>query len=874
MDTQPTPSTPEFFGGDAGDLGHVRRLPAKSFRDFVDQVLNLAVTLNVTRAQYATLDKKARHRVKRVPYVVPCTYPTEEAPRSLENARSITLLCLDVDDAALARPYYSSPEVLMEQLMPFNFAVYTTASSTPEEPRIRIFVEAAHLPVTRYRHATQDIARRIGLSKLTKESYTANLPMYLPTMFKGDDPEAHPLLLSVHDGRAYTVKDLPTDAELLDGEPDAPPPVPDSAYDTTTSGDDLDYLRPTVDNISVLDVKSALEHLDPDMSYPEWLEVAACMRHQFPRDPQAGEAYALFDEWSSRGTKYAGAEDTRAKWTSLRPSPKGRVPLTVRTLLQKAASNGWDATPLKGRCFATTFAWLQQTHTSAQLLGEGLGRVAATPLISLSEEEALLQEIVAQARKQHGLRVGLASLRKDLNRMKSAARQEQKRKEKVPAWCKGICYIAHVNQFFRHHTVEYFSPEALDRAYGNKLLPTEEQLKEMGDDSIGAKARPIVRPQDYLLNIVMVPVAYDTLYDPRNPNDVFIHQEGRVYVNTYIRNHPEPDPDKAEYAQKVFMEHLANLIAEEEYRTTVLDYLSYIVQNPGAKIRWAVLLQGVQGCGKTALATAMEAVLGSGHVKPVDVDAMQGGYNEWAYGAQLVTLEEVRVAGHNRHEVMNKLKPLISNDTVNINQKYRDSRKLDNRTNYLLFTNHHDALALTDDDRRYFVIKSALQTKAQVAALGEKYFVRLFDMLRDYAGGLRHFLENREISATFQPNGHAPATKYLAELISDSSSEVGAAVKDILEDSTNKAVQPDLLSSSVLMQMLELAGIGRCSPQHLAHVLREMGYMQAGRYYMPDGAKHPLWLRTDGTMELKDVRPTMEHRMALETLSDEEGAVL
>lgn len=855
-------TTPSFFGGDATDLGHVRRLPADSFREFVDQVLNIAVTLNVTRAEYAALDKKARHKAKRVPYVVPCTYDTSPAQRLLENARTITLLCVDVDESTYAKPYYSSPEVLSEQLAGLNFAVYATASSTPEAPRIRIFVEAAHLPVTRYRDAVTDIARRIGLPKLNKESYTANLPMYLPTIFQGDTEEQHPLLLSETAGRAYRLDDIP-DA----GAPEpSPEPAPDSAFDTTSSGDDLDYLRPTVDNVTLADVASALKHLDADMTYPEWLEIAACMRHQFPREPDASRAYELFDEWSSQGTKYVGSEDTKAKWTSLKPSPRGRVPMTIRTLLQRAAQHGWDASGIKGKCFASTMAWLRSPRDSSKLLGEGLGRIAATPLINQSEEEALLQEVVAQARKQHGLRIGLTSLRKDLRRLKSAARDEKKRKEKVPSWCKGICYVARTNEFFRHSTIEYFSPEALDRAYGNKLLPTEEQLKELGDDSIGMKARPIVRPQDYLLNVIQVPVAYDMLYDPQAPNDTFIHNEGRVYVNTYVRNHPEPDAAQADYAGMILMEHLTNLIAEPEYRQTLLDFLAYIVQNPGAKVRWAVLLQGAQGCGKTALAEVMNTALGRGHVRPVDVDAMASGYNEWAYGAQLLTLEEVRVAGHNRHEIMNKLKPLISNDTINVNQKFRDARTLENKANYLLFTNHHDALALSAGDRRYFVLKSAIQTKAQVQALGEDYFERLFGMLRDYAGGLRHFLENHEISPGFNADGHAPETTYLQQLITDTAGEVNALVRDMLEDSTNPLVKRDLLSSSVLMQMLEAAGHTRISAQHLAHVLRDEGYFQASRHYLSDGAKHPLWVRTDSGIAIKDAKELADKRLATHEL--------
>ena len=43
--------------------------------------------------------------------------------------------------------------------------------------------------------------------------------------------------------------------------------------------------------------------------------------------------------------------------------------------------------------------------------------------------------------------------------------------------------------------------------------------------------------------------------------------------------------------------HLCGLIKEPEYRRTVMDIIAYLVQRPGEKIMWALLIQGVEGCG-------------------------------------------------------------------------------------------------------------------------------------------------------------------------------------------------------------------------------------------------------------------------------------
>lgn len=842
-----------FYGGDASDLGHVHRLAPSSFRQLVDQVLNIAVTLNVTRAQYAALDHAKRQKAKRVPYVTPCTFEAETSERHVELAHTITLICIDIDvdkktGAVPALPYYNSPETLGEQLMPFNFAVYTTASSTPKAPRLRILVEAAHLPPSRYREAVLDIASRIGLATVTKESFTVHQPSYLPTIFKGETQ--HPLLLAETGGRAYTEADILNGGEEHQGGDG----VGRGKGEVAGNVDDLDYLRPIVEEITLQDAAAALKHLDADCTYPEWLEIAAALRHQFPSGDQAEEAYKLFDEWSSKGAKYVDEDDTRAKWRSLKPNPRGRAPVTIRTLLTRASAAGWDANPTKARCYATTLAWIKSAVNDATaastLITEGLRKIAATPLLTVSEEEALMQEIMMAARRTNPpMKVGVPVLRKDLRRLKAREADQKRGKERLPEWCKGLTYVAKMNEFLRPSTQEYFSPEALDRVYGSKLLPTEDQLKESGDQSMSTKGRPVLRPQDYLLNIVQIPTAYDTLYDPRQHNDTFVVQEGKTYVNTYIRNYPEPDPLRMDEARAVFEEHLGNLIAEEEYRATVRDFLAFIVQNPGAKIRWAILLQGAEGCGKTYLSEVLSAVLGRQQVIALDNDAVSSSYNDWAYGHQVVSIEEIRVAGQNRHEIMNKLKPLITNTTITVNRKFYDTRNVFNNSNYLLFTNHHDALALNDGSRRYFVLKSPIQTKAQIEAMGgEAYFDRIFNALEANAPGLRAYLEQHPISPSFKPNGRAPVTTYLQQLIQDGASDTTASMRNIVEDSLQPLVRDDLLSSTTLMQMLEGQGLSKVTAQHLASVLREDGWVRIGRFTLNDGQKHPLWIKADSSL--------------------------
>ena len=561
---------------------------------------------------------------------------------------------------------------------------------------------------------------------------------------------------------------------------------------------------------------------------------------------QAEEAFELFDEWSQSGSKYGGGEETRAKWDSLRPTPIGRLPVTIRSLLRQAVASGWDDGKVKETCFALLIRWMEEEASSVTALMEhGVKKILATPLLSNVQEDVLIHRLCAQAKKRFAYTISATAIRKDIARVKAEMKAQAKPTEKIrePRWAKGVCYISAVQHFYRQRTGERYSPESFNATYARWLLPTEEALKDMGIAITPATlSTPIVRPSDYALNNIKIATVYDYAYDPSQPTDIFFVHRGRKFVNTYAPTYPELDPSNAEKAGALLTRHLETLVAEPDYRKVLLDFMAYMVQFPGRKIRWAVLIQSVEGAGKTFLAEVMKAVLGTEHVKTISGEAIKKGWNEWSFGAQLIVLEEVRVAGTNRKEVMNCLKPLITNDDISINQRNRDTREAANISNYMLFSNHHDALALTPGDRRYFVVKSPLQHKAQVQALGENYFPPLFGMLRDMPGALRCFLDNWEISPDFRPDGHAPRTRYVQEVINDSSSDLASSVRRLMLEGDYPLLQYDIVSAKTILDVLQLEEGIKATPQQVAHVLREEGFRQITRHLFGT-ERHYIWAR-------------------------------
>jgi hypothetical protein len=828
-------------------LGPVKASTARSFREVVD-TLRICPVLGITRSAFLALDRDERNEVKKVPFFVPACFKQSPSRRVYSEATHCNLIFLDIDPEKKkgpggkqietgkcpAAPFVNNPESLYQALDGLNFAAHLTASSTPEKPRMRIVIDAEGIPLNLYVRAVVTVGMMLGLT-VTTESKVAVQPMFLPTLFS-DSPEDEDSLIAYRiDGRAFEVSDISESATQLEfGESKYVAPV-------NPSLEALAFLRAPVPEITLAVAKEALDHIDPDCDFHTWTHVAMALRHQFTRLDD--DAFELFNEWSSNGEKYGGEAETRRKWKYVNPTSNGRLPITVRSLLREAVNGGWDDKKVKETCFNNVVEWIEKAPTVTELMEQGPKKILAAPLLSAVQEDVLVHMLCKQAKKRFAYTISTTAIRKDLSRVKADIKAQEKPAERIkePLWAKGVCYITSSQEFYRHRTGEKYKAEAFNSAYSRWLLPTEDDAKESGDNPNSAK--PVVSPSDYALNHLKIPVVYDYAYDPSQPTDMFFVERGRKFVNTYSPSYPELDRSGSDIAGIVFQKHLRNLVAEAEYRRILTDFMAFMVQFPGRKIRWAVLIQSVEGAGKTFLAEVMKAILGIEHVKTISDGAIQSWYNDWGFGAQLVVLEEIRVIGTNRHQIMNALKPLITNDQITINEKFRSIRNTWNCANYMAYSNYADAIVVTPGDRRWFVIKSPLQHKSQVLALGESYFPNLFKMLRDNAGALRAYFAEHEISEDFRADGHAPRTKYVEELINDTAGDLTAAVRRLVLEGDYPLVQFDIVSAKTVMDILHLEeGMNRVTSQHLASVLREEGYRQLGRFVV-GSERHYIWIR-------------------------------
>lgn len=88
------------------------------------------------------------------------------------------------------------------------------------------------------------------------------------------------------------------------------------------------------------EVMSALETIDPDCGRENWLHCGMAIHYAAHQQGRVDEGYQLWDQWSSRGTKYKGQRDTTYCWRSFHADKPGGI--TLGTLFKLARDAGWE----------------------------------------------------------------------------------------------------------------------------------------------------------------------------------------------------------------------------------------------------------------------------------------------------------------------------------------------------------------------------------------------------------------------------------------------------------------------------------------------------------------------------------------------------
>ena len=226
------------------------------------------------------------------------------------------------------------------------------------------------------------------------------------------------------------------------------------------------------------------------------------------------------------------------------------------------------------------------------------------------------------------------------------------------------------------------------------------------------------------------------------------------------------DLDPVEGDVTPLLNHIRALLPDEEESRIVERFFAWMVGREGQKLAWVVLIQGQQGIGKTWFAELLQRCLGAWNVSMPDNAEIISDYTAWAKEKSTIVIDEFDAgAAMNKRKVMDKLKPMITGNTVRIREMFRNFYPMPNCFNILAFTNHKDAAYVEEGDRRYFYVEAQDPRR-----IDPDHLKKLWDWLREpeTPAKVLHWAQTYDHS-WLEENGQqsAPMTKAKERLTSE-----------------------------------------------------------------------------------------------------------
>ena len=629
------------------------------------------------------------------------------------------------------------------------------------------------------------------------------------------------------------------------------------------SGDDTDadalalYRRP-LDGWPLERVQEELlPVLDPGCSYDEWLQIGAALHHQGEGDEEWLE---LWDTWSAGSAEKWAEGYCQEKWESFHTQRvSGRGPVTLATVLnlvkqaqarmQAEVRNEWAAK-------------IAAASTGIELEGKVCEAIAKDVRLDEVAREFLVQNHLKQRLKALGNVLPVANIRKLVAPVsKARGTNVGPFVSGLPDWAQDWVYLTSEDRFLHLGDKRKVTPQGFNFIYDRELLPLA------GDEPVSASR--------FVKDMGMDHVSAE-LYAPNQP--LRFEYLGLQCVNTYRPDRlpsvpPEWDAVSVETAW-LCESHVIKLFGgNRETAYILLDWMAWCVQNPGVPVQWAPLIKGAEGDGKSILGKMLRAAMGTDNVKEVSTKALSDGFTGWGEGACVRILEELRIHSGSRLDLLDVIKPYLTNEYVTVRRMRTDEYVAPNTQSYLGFTNHTDALPLSDMDRRWWIAFTNTQTKEDVAReYPPGYFNRLHNAIDLHPGAVRRWLLEWSVRESFNRHGPAPMSEAKAIMAGSNKSEDDWIV-EMLVQAGGVGYSEAVVSTSHLRGAIAASGEHLKDPRYgLSRTLTRLGFVQYPKTFWWDGTARRIWVK-DGKLLLDKASVNHSLKNLLDsTVRDEEPA--
>lgn len=605
--------------------------------------------------------------------------------------------------------------------------------------------------------------------------------------------------------------------------------------------DPFDAVKSRHDDVDLEALRWMLDQLPQDYcdDRDSWRNVIFAAHHQFHGTDEEPDALEIVDAWSSKSVKYVTGV-VPAIWENAHEQRGGGL-ITVGSIKQWLGEK-WKGYLAQRRsadssAVVAEAGWRERISTAdaVTLKGPLAAEIRAAELEKI-DRETLVKHVQRRLAALEGVSPSIAAVRELLAaprvvELPTDAPDVDDGLAMVPDWARGWVWVRTDGKWLNRSTKLMITKQAFDT----------EMQRHVADLTVQeGDALTTYEPSQRMFKHWGARAVDKEAYHP-GLAEIFT-LGGVSYVNRYrpdLRVKPATSWTHVGRQLAAAIErHMSLLTPNSRERQLLRSWLAHNYLHPGVKVRWAPLLKGCPGDGKSLFGELLELVLGVDNVKMMNADTIQSSpFSGWVEGQCVTVFEEVKFHGHNRYDVVNKLKPYIANNRVEKHSKGKDPSNILNVTNYLMLTNHADAIPIEEGDRRYFVLFSPFRLLDEMdAALQADYlmsvtehFEEVFSLVRENPEQLALWLAETEFPAEWDANMRAPMTEAKKTMAGASRSDAETVIDDILDDvcagQQVLGVSLNLFSAPHLRNELRIRGVTQEIPDRvLAGVLRKVGF--------------------------------------------------
>lgn len=491
------------------------------------------------------------------------------------------------------------------------------------------------------------------------------------------------------------------------------------------------------------------------------------------------QAFDIWHDWSATAEHgYKGYDDCVHKWLSF-GKPTNRKPRTIKSLFRDALKAGYVPPSPSSRPALPPVLVVQSMTTGAPLL--------PPPSTIPPPASALVIMPPAMGRGDVVVTGGQTEL-----------------------W-KGCAYVEDIHRIVDADGLLLDSGR-FDVRYGGR----EYVIDRRGGATCKSAWEAFTKSE-----IIEFPQVRGTLFDPLSAPGLTVTRDGLKFINVYVPIEIRAEPGDV----TLFTNHL-KILFPDDWRI-LLNYLKFMVQHRGKKAKWWPFLQGVPGNGKSFISTTMQYCIGKRYTQKPTPKNIDSQFNASLYACLFVALEDVKVAD-DYGALWETLKPMITEDSIEIQPKGIDKVTREICFNGILNSNHKDGIRKERDDRRIAPFFSAQQRKADLTrdGLTPAYFIKLWNWAQaDGWAHVAHFLATDPIDDEYNPATQcmvAPVTSSTAEAIELS---LGVVEQTLLENT--RLGESGFKGGWVNMRAFELMCRGLrkyLTPSKRKDILESMGY--------------------------------------------------